>query len=254
MLLIALALGMARMLAALTVFPLCTPAFMPGTVRTVIAAAYSLFVAQTLHAGMAAPPGTALVIWLLIKEIGLGAMIGFAFGMVFWAVEQLGHLVDFQTGLTFTQMLDPLMGNATSVHARLLMQVFVAFFLVVGGLRVFLQAVYASYGVWPILDLGPHIEPGWIRVFSDHTGRLFALTALFAAPVLVVLLLVEFSFGLMNRAAPNLNVFDLTRSLKAWLATLVLALSLPFILERAWFTIGGYRRLIDLLQQVLPRG
>lgn len=251
---VAVLLGSARMLAALTVFPLCTSVFMPPTVKGLIAIAFSLISAQGLYAGLVAPPAAPLAVWLVVKEVGLGALLGFAFGMVFWAVEQVGHIIDFQTGLTFTQTLDPLVGNATSVHARLLMQVFVVFFLAVGGLQIFLQAVYASYAVWPILDMGPRVEPGWIKVFSEQTGRLFALTALFAAPVLLVVLLVEFGFGLMNRAAPQLDVFVLTWPVKAWLATLVLALSLPYIFERALQAIGGYRRLVDVLQEVLHRG
>jgi len=247
-------LGSARMAGALAVFPLSAGAFMPAMLRGLLGVAFSLAAVQALHGSLVALPVAPLAIWLVVKEACLGALLGFAFGMVFWAVEQVGHLVDFQTNLTFTQTLDPLVGNASSVHARWLLQVLIVVFLSVGGLRIFLQAVYASFAVWPILDLGPTIQPGWIKVFSDHTGRLFMLAALFAAPTLLVLLLVEFGFGLLGRAAPQLDVFAITGPVKTWLATGVLAMSLPFIFERALQAIGGYRRLVDVLHEVLLSG
>ena len=47
-----------------------------------------------------------------------------------------------------------------------------------------------------------------------------------AAPAIVILLVIDMSFGLVNRYAPQLNVFALTLPIKAWLATGIILMML----------------------------
>jgi type III secretion protein T len=48
------------------------------------------------------------------------------------------------------------------------------------------------------------------------------LAILICAPAVIVLHLAEAGLGLINRFAPELNVFTLSLSIKSWLATLTL--------------------------------
>ncbi|MES2935200.1 MAG: type III secretion system export apparatus subunit SctT [Pseudomonadota bacterium] len=244
-------LVMARMLTALIVLPLFSSQNLPRMVRASIAMALTLFMLPMLEPQAAGLTFSWHVIAMLLKEVGLGAILGFSFGMIFWAMENIGHLIDFQTGLTFTQTIDPLAGNQNSVHARLILQLFFVYFVAVGGLRLFLETMYASYMVWPVMTFMPHGKPGWEKIFSDQISLMFALTLLFSAPALILLLLVDFGFGLLNRAAPNMQVYDLVRPLKSWLATLVLVIMLPFILDRTLQIIMRYRTLLPLLEQAI---
>jgi len=253
-LLLTAVLSMARVFAAISLFPLFASDVVPMTARIVVALAFSLLMLPGVQAHFTADPAllmSADLFWMLLKEIFVGAVLGFSFGLLFWALENVGHLIDFQSGLTFTQVADPVLGNQSSVHARLVGRLFAIYFLAVGGLQLFLHAIYASFALWPLMSLGIEIKPLWLSLFVDQTSLLFSLSLLFAAPVVMVLLLVELGFGLFNRAAPNFNIFDVTRPLKGWLASLILLLCLPFILERSWQVIGRYRHLLDLLHQVM---
>ena len=186
-----------------------------------------------------------------IKEFAVGALIGFSFGMIFWAVENIGHLIDFQSGLTFSQTVDPFAGNQVSVHSRLILQIFIMYFISIGGLHLFLEMMYASYALWPILTYFPEPQPGWINLFTTQTSMLLSLTLLFAAPTVILLLVVELGFGMLNRAAPNFNVFEVSRPVKAWLATFVLLITLPYILQRSGQIIAHYRELMTMLGKVM---
>lgn len=242
-------LAMARMLAAMTILPLFSSQNLPRTVRTAIAFALSLALIPSLAGQTAIAHLSLLAVGLLIKEVALGLLLGFSFGMIFWAIENIGHLIDFQTGLTFSQVVDPLLGNQSSVHARLLTQCFFVYFLAIGGLRQFLEAMYASYLIWPVMTGTPRMLPGWQNIFTDQVSLMFSLTLLFSAGALIVLLLVDLGVGLLNRAAPNMAIDDMLRPLKAWLASLIVLGTLPFILERTLEVIQRYRAVPLMLQK-----
>jgi len=249
--LIAAVLAMTRMLAALIVLPLFSSQNLPRTVRTATAFALSMMLVPELAANAAIAQFSLLAVGLLLKEVALGILLGFSFGMIFWAVENIGHLIDFQTGLTFSQTVDPLVGNQTSVHARLLTQFFFVYFVAVGGLRQFLEAMYASYRIWPVTTGVPHMRTGWQDMFSDQVGLMFSLTLLFCAGAMIILLLVDLAMGLLNRAAPNMAIYDMMRPLKSWLATLVVLVTLPFMVERTLEAIQRYRGVTVLLQRMM---
>ena len=81
-------------------------------------------------------------------------------------------------------------------------------------------------------------------------GIFFELTIRLAAPVLVVILLIDIGLGLINRATPQFQVFFLGITVKGWvgLAVLLLALSVIVVEMQVWIastldaalrTLGG---------------
>jgi type III secretion protein T len=67
---------------------------------------------------------------------------------------------------------------------------------------------------------------------------------------MVVLLLIDLSFGLVNRFAPQLNVFTITMPIKAWLATWIILLMLGVYVEIVLDRLAGNRGLLDALNRV----
>jgi type III secretion protein T len=91
--------------------------------------------------------------------------------------------------------------------------------------------VVDSYRLWPVAsffpDLGKVLEEFAIR----QGDTLFLWIVKLAAPVILVLVLVELGMGLISRIAPQLNVFVFAQPLKSLLATLMLMLFLFFLYE-----------------------
>jgi flagellar biosynthesis protein FliR len=90
-----------------------------------------------------------------------------------------------------------------------------------------------------------------LQLFAS-SGRLFAFALLLASPVLFVLFVVEVGFGLLNRAAPQLNVFNITMSLKSVVGLAVLVLALPLIAERAGAGLVEMGRLVQAVMRMGP--
>lgn len=164
---------------------------------------------------------------LLLKEAAAGLVIGFFFGTILWAMEAAGEVIDAKIGATIGQVLEPLGGNMTSLNGALLGRLAHVVFAAGGGIALLVGTVMESFAIWPMTADWPLLDARGLVVFEDEFGRLMALVALFAAPVLVFLYVIDAGLGLLNRFAQQLNVFSLSLSLKNWAATLLLVLLIP---------------------------
>jgi len=221
-----LGLSTTRVAVALLLLPLFSPETMPPVVRNAVfvaLAALSLALqpvvdVHALHA----------VQWLRLfgKEIFIGALIGLLFGSVLWAFEIAGQIIDMKTGAALAQVVDPLSGHQTSLTAAFLARLAAFAFMGSGGLMLLAGLMLQSFALWPVEAPLPPLRFAGVALVEAEFGRLASLGLLLATPALVVLYLVEGVFGLVNRYAPQLNVFALSSSVKLLAAQALLVLML----------------------------
>lgn len=237
-----------RIAVAFVVLPLLARDVVPTIVRNVfvVSLAISLYplIAATTDLSELSPSGLA---GLVLKESVIGLMLAYVFSIVFWALEGAGEIIDAKIGSTTAQLVDPVLGHQTTMTATFFSRLAAWLFVALGGLSVFLGLLLRSYTVWPIdAPLPPLVWRDDVIVvqrFSD----LFAMMLVLAAPVLVVLSLVEFGFGLVNRYAERLNVFSISMSVKAWIALLVVVLALSTMLDYIMRWLAGQADLLGAL-------
>jgi type III secretion protein T len=88
-----------------------------------------------------------------------------------------------------------------------------------------------------------------MHLFVGQFGYLMTAALLLAAPAMVILLVIDLAFGLVNRYAPSLNVFALTLPIKAWLATAIILLMIGTLVEFVLQRLGDSSGFLRLLQQ-----
>jgi type III secretion protein T len=231
-----------RALIATVLVPAFAPKLVPRAARA--AMALSLVVVAVLGTSGREPiamPDGALLMLLFLKEAAIGICIGLAFGLVFWLGRTVGELVDHQTGLTFSQNIDQVHGNQTSTTGTLLDQVLITYFFAAGGLLVFADALLLSYELWPVQNWVPDLVQRMAPLTILETSRLFSYALLLAGPLLVATAMVDIGFGILGRAAPQLNLFNLSMPLKGMVALFVLVLALPFMLSRMFDALVSVR-------------
>jgi type III secretory pathway component EscT len=95
------------------------------------------------------------------------------------------------------------------------------------------------------------LQPQVVLEATTQASRLFALAILLAGPVVLVLFVIDVSLGLLNRAAPQLNVYQVTLTMKSMVGLGVLAAALPLVMERAVRSMfEASAALLALLQRV----
>jgi flagellar biosynthetic protein FliR len=81
----------------------------------------------------------------------------------------------------------------------------------------------------------PHLQAGWTpaaEFITKLTGGVIGVGVQLAAPAMVALLLTDLLFGLVNRVAPQINVFFLSLPVKMAVGLAVVLVSLPLFKDR----------------------
>ena len=223
-----------RTTVALSMLPMLAPSMVPALVRGGLAVAVMVpLVAVQVARPFQFDTNALPLLLLFARESAVGVVIGLGFGAFCAGLQAVGEIIDHQTGLTFTQNTDPVHGNTVSVTSILLQQVLFAALMVSGFLLFVVDTLYLSFEVWPIGAVLPQFAAGVPLRLVSESSRLFSLALLLAGPVVLVLFVVDVGASMLNRAAPQLNVFTLTLSLKSLVGIGVLAASLPIIVERS---------------------
>ena len=248
--LLALALTLPRIIGAFVMLPLLTAQTMPAMVRNSFLVSLAVVALPIAMAGapidaMGAPMWPVIV----LKEIFLGMAIGFCFGMVFWAIGAAGNLMDSQVGMAMASIFDPIQGHQASLHGEFLSHLAAWLFMASGAFLIFLDLLLSSYALWPVMSYFPQIQTEGRELFIGQFSYLMTALLVMAAPALILLLLVDLSFGLVNRYAPQLNVFALTLPIKAWIATGMILLLLGVYVEMVLKKLGENRALLEVLDR-----
>lgn len=231
----AFALGVARGIGLLQILPLSTRLGLTGMHRACVAGALALLMVPLLMTQLAASPlGGARLAVLAAKEGLIGFLLGVVFAVPFWVAESAGELIDQQRGSRSAVTPDPAGEESSGTTATLLVLTLTTIFLVSGGMHWLIDALYRSYEVWPADVILPHLAAGATMQVLALLDSVLGSGLLLAAPLIVAMVIAELTLGFINRFMPQLNVFDLSMSVKG----LIQVIGLPIY---AIFLIGYLR-------------
>lgn len=210
---------MVRMAATLAIAPFFSRQFVVGPCRNVVTFALCMplfyFILPTI------PKGEIQILYMgiiIIKEAVIGIILGFVTSFVFYVAEGVGFVVDVQRGASMATIFDPMAGSQTSLMGSFLIQVMSVLFFTMGGITFFLKMMYSTYQLWPVFSYFPQFDDNFVKFFADMIGQMMTVLFCLAAPILIVIFLSEFGLGLVNRFAPQLNVFFLSMPIKSWIS------------------------------------
>ncbi|WP_136682560.1 type III secretion system export apparatus subunit SctT [Falsirhodobacter xinxiangensis] len=249
-LLVAISVGMARAIGMI----MLTPAFMrlglTGMIRSAAAFAIALPVVPAVFASTVELPTAFELAGLVAKETAIGAVIGIAFGIPFWAAEAAGELIDLQRGSTMSQLVDPLSSGETSVTATLLSVTIVALFFMSGGFLFLLGAFYGSYELWPATSFAPVIGDAAPAAILSVLDRILQIALVLTGPIVIAILIADVMMAFLSRMAPQLHVFDLSLAIKNLLYSLLIVLYLTFLTPLMFDQIAGLQGGLETLRQL----
>ena len=247
---LAAVLAMARVGGAFAVCPALTESMIPGVARRAATLAFAVFAIPYVHSGM--PPGEPNVwafAFLGFREALVGFLLGFFGAVPFWVGENVGNFIDNQRGATMGEVYSPLSGAQVSTTGIFFTQIVSTLFFTTGAVFLFLGAIYKSYAVWPVFGGGIAFAPDApVQILGTLDGMLRA-TVVISAPAIIVMFLATIGLGLVNRTAPQLNVFFLSMPIKSALGVAMLVVYLPFVMDMLMYTRDG--EILDPVRKLL---
>ena len=143
----------------------------------------------------------------LITHIVFSLGLGFSAAIFFQLFVVAGQFIGMQMGLGFAAMVDPGNGVQVTVWSQFFLMLVTLSFLAINGHLLLLEILIRGYQIIPPLtevDL-----PTFSYQLVLMGGWMFMGGVLMAIPAVIALLIVNLAFGIMNRSAPQLNVFAL---------------------------------------------
>ena len=141
---------------------------------------------------------------LLIREVAIGLALALGIRALVFGAELAGHLSGYQIGLSMGAMFDPQTGVRNTILAVLYANVTILVMFATDAHHALIRALADSYTALPIGGGG--IDGSLAASVASLLGIVFVLGVRIAAPVIVVLLIVELTLGVVARVAPALNV------------------------------------------------
>jgi flagellar biosynthetic protein FliR len=188
----------------------------------------------------------------VVREALLGVALGFVPALVFLALQYAAELVDLQVGMGMGGWVDPAFRTQVSPLGNFQYLLAMVLFLGLDGHHLMLEALARSFQTVPLgtFSLSGAMARGIMHLFAQV--GLFGVQM--AAPLLAVLLITDLGLGMLGRAAPQLNLLIMSPSLKAVVAMLALAMSLPLLAVFVAHIVSGMRgELFSFLRAAVGR-
>lgn len=218
-----------RILAVIASAPIFSNRAMPGQVKLGFGLVLTLIIMPTVPALPKVDMLSLAGLLILAQQIVIGAAIGFSMRIVFAAVEMAGQLGGMTMGLGFASFYDPQsQGQSTSVSQFFVLLAMMVF-LSLNGHLLLIATLAGSFLSLPIsTEPTTHING---MALATWGGKIFSTGLLMSLPVVAALLITNMALAVLTRTAPQLNLFGIGFPITIGIGFLIIALSLPGMLQ-----------------------
>jgi len=149
--------------------------------------------------------GEALLI--TINQVLIGAAMGLALQFLFAMFVMGGQIIAFQMGLGFAAMVDPASGTQVPVVSQFYVITLTLVFLALNGHLVVIEVLAESFRTLPIGAGGLGKDGLW--AIATWGSQLYSGAVKIALPTIASLLMINLTFGVVTRSAPQFNIFSI---------------------------------------------
>jgi len=205
------------------------------------------------------PPMPAIELFSLtgalitMQQVIVGVAIGFASQFLIQSFIMAGQIIAMQTSLGFASLVDPINGGSTPVVGQFYLMLGTLIFFAIDGHLTMLHLTQLSFTTLPVSASGLHIQG--LQELAAFMAVMFTMALSASIAAIVAMLLINFSFGVMTRAAPQLNIFSMGFAISMICGLLVIWVSLGGFMEHFLLHWQQVQSLIcDIIDTQCPGG
>lgn len=179
-------------------------------------------------------------VMLMLKEVFIGLCMAFVVDLVFEAARVAGTFIDTMTGASIAQVMVPQIKQQATLFASLNFQLAVVYFIVLDGHHIVIRALADSLVALP-LDQYPHFSHGFWPLFDlliRTSQTMLEVGVALSAPAFIASFLTDLTLGVINKVAPQIQVFFISMSIKPMVVLLLMLLALDLMLDRLHLEFG----------------
>ncbi len=202
-----------RVSTILFLFPFFGSPSFPAIAKTGLSLALTLFLFPVIEIDTSIWPESATGIAILgASEFIVGLILSMSVRIFVAAAQMAGQLAGFQLGFLMINIMDPQSGSQVSVIYQLFYWIVPVIFIEMGGHHIILSSVVESFSV---------LKPGTLFYGTELALKLvempagmFVLGIKMSAPIMTSILLIDASFGIMTKFAPQMNILTVAFPVK----------------------------------------
>ncbi|HEC18551.1 MAG TPA: flagellar biosynthetic protein FliR [Gammaproteobacteria bacterium] len=179
----------------------------PVTAKLIFSVVLTMIIAPVSPPMPVVDPISGEAVLIVLNQILIGAAMGLALQMVFAMFIIGGQIIAFQMGLGFASMVDPSSGTQVPVVSQFYVILLTLVFLALDGHLTFISVVAESFHTLPVGINGLTNNGLWSLAVWGST--MYAGAVQIALPAIASLLLINLTFGVVTRSAPQFNIFSI---------------------------------------------
>ena len=215
-----------RILTLIATAPPFNQPNVPTMVKVGLAALLTVIISPLLGPLPTVGVSSASGLLILAQQILIGGAMGLSMQVVFAAVEAGGEFAGLQMGLGFAQLITPTAtGGATLVLANLLNVFCTLMVLAIDGHLRLISALMDTFTTLPISTA--NLQPHGFETIAAWGGSIFSGGLMMCMPIVAVILMANISVGILNRAAPQIGVYQVGFAITLLTGVVMLDITLP---------------------------
>jgi flagellar biosynthesis protein FliR len=175
--------------------------------------------------------------FLMMKEVFVGFTLSYIATAVFEGIQIAGRFIDVQRGASMAEVMAPELGERVSELGAFKFQLSLVLFILAGLHREFIKVLVASFEAIPATRF-PEVHGGFapsLELLINVSSETLYIGVQLALPIVLALLLTDIFFGVINKVAPQINVFFLAMPVKMMLGLFVFSLALSLLIDQYGF-------------------
>ncbi len=216
-----------RIAAFFQLAPIFGTQIVPLRIRLLCAVAVSILVIPMLPVGPQFEGITINAMFITTQQIIIGLAMAMVMQFLFQVFMLGGQLIAMQTGLGMSQMVDPTSGVSVAVVGQFYLILSTLLFVSMNGHILMIELLVESFRTIPVAEVGLPTAAIWKLVTSP--SWVFSSALLLSLPPITAILIINITFGVITKAAPQMNIFSI-----GFPATLLLGLLVM------WVSLGGF--------------
>jgi type III secretion protein T len=184
------------------------------------------------------------------KEFALGFGIGFLASFPLVALQYAGAITDSFRGDSGSGHPDPAGGKIGAWGTYFLM-IGMIIFTFGGGMRDLINVFYESYAIWPPTEFLPQLKMASVGMVWQMLDLTLKSAIIVAAPILCILMAVDFALALGARMAQRFQLMSLEMAVKNLVAALLLPVMAAYLVRYLAGSPIDFDQLSGAMQTIL---
>ena len=173
---------------------------------------------------------------LVIKETLFGLTIGYVTQLIYGIMEIAGQLIDFQVGFSMASVYDPSLGRNASNYGKMYYWLSICVFFLLDMHHKIIETLIKSFEYIPITTVG--FDGFGVLSVITLFSKVFELAVNLAAPMIIVVLVIDAVLGIISKTVPQINVLMLGMPIKSMMSFILTMIMLSWLMASMGNRLG----------------